>query len=78
MSGASATGSTAIAGGDHSTNSKHYRGKAFDIDTINGVRVGSGAAHSAFMAACRAYGADEVLGPGDAGTPRTSTVAGTD
>lgn len=59
--------STAIAGGDHSTNSKHYRGKGFDIDTINGVRVGSGAAHSSFMAACRQYGADEVLGPGDAG-----------
>jgi hypothetical protein len=58
---------TAIAGGDHSTKSKHYQGKAFDVDTINGVRVGSGAAHSAFMAACRALGADETFGPGDAG-----------
>ncbi|MFI5494373.1 peptidoglycan-binding protein [Actinoplanes sp. NPDC051859] len=58
---------TAIAGGDHSSNSRHYRGRAFDVDTINGRRVGSGADHSGFMAACRAYGATEVLGPGSAG-----------
>ncbi|OJF15066.1 peptidoglycan-binding domain-containing protein [Couchioplanes caeruleus] len=58
---------TAIAGGDHSSTSRHYRGRAFDIDTINGRRVGSGADHRGFMAACRQFGATEVFGPGDAG-----------
>jgi zinc D-Ala-D-Ala carboxypeptidase len=59
---------TEIAGGDHSTNSKHYKGKAFDVDTINGVQVsGNDGHHAAFERACRDLGADEVLGPGDAG-----------
>lgn len=59
---------TAIAGGDHSANSRHYIGKAFDVDTINGARINSSHPYfRAFMDACRAYGATEVLGPGDAG-----------
>ncbi|CAL9351575.1 hypothetical protein SUDANB105_00481 [Streptomyces sp. enrichment culture] len=59
-----------IVGGDHSTNSKHYAGLAFDINHINGRHVGSGAPHRALMAACRKLGAKEVLGPGDAGHGR--------
>ncbi|MBB6097247.1 peptidoglycan hydrolase-like protein with peptidoglycan-binding domain [Deinobacterium chartae] len=58
---------TEIAGGSHSANSRHYAGVAFDVDLINGQRVGSGAPHAAFMSACRSLGATEVLGPGDSG-----------
>jgi len=56
-----------FVGGVHSKNSRHYRGLAFDVNEINGIHVGSGAPHSAFMAACRKLGATEVLGPGDKG-----------
>lgn len=57
---------TSIAGGSHSRNSKHYAGIAFDIDMINGRKVGYGNSHCrAFMRASRAKGATEVLGPGD-------------
>lgn len=56
---------TSIAGGRHGEGSKHYQGRAFDVDTINGVRVGSGAPHRAFMNACLAYGARQVFGPDD-------------
>lgn len=56
-----------LVGGDHSANSRHYVGVALDINVINGSHVGSGAPHAAAMAACRALGATEVLGPGDAG-----------
>lgn len=59
---------TEIAGGDHSTNSRHYVGVAIDVSQINGVGVS--AAHPsqrAFRDSCRALGATEVLGPGDAG-----------
>lgn len=59
-----------IVGGDHSGNSRHYAGIAFDITHINGRHVGSGAPHKPFMAACRKLGAPEVLGPGDAGHSR--------
>lgn len=60
---------TAIAGGNHtSTSSRHYAGKAFDVDTINGSRVNaSNPFNQGFKDACRAYGATQVLGPGDAG-----------
>ncbi len=58
---------TAIAGAEHSSGSKHYYGLAFDADTINGVRVSSSNPYyKAFMNACRANGATEVLGPGNA------------
>ncbi len=57
---------TAIAGGSHSSNSRHYAGIAFDVDTINGVKVGYGNPHyRKFMRRCRELGATEVLGPGD-------------
>ncbi|SDN64551.1 hypothetical protein [Allokutzneria albata] len=59
---------TTIVGGDHSTNSRHYAGLAFDVDQINGRAVSSSHPNfRAFMSKCRAYGATEVLGPGDAG-----------
>jgi hypothetical protein len=55
---------TAIAGANHSANSYHYAGRAFDLDTINGVTInGDSALARNFMAACRALGAIEVLGP---------------
>ncbi|MEN3611840.1 hypothetical protein AAH979_20055 [Plantactinospora sp. ZYX-F-223] len=57
---------TAIAGSRHGANSRHYVGKAFDVDTINGTRVTTANPfNQAFKDACRAYGATEVLGPGD-------------
>lgn len=55
---------TAIAGASHSAGSYHYAGRAFDIDQINGVKVnGNTALARAFMSACSALGAIEVLGP---------------
>lgn len=55
---------TAIAGAAHSATSYHYAGRAVDIGTINGVVVrGDSATSRAFMSACRALGAIEVLGP---------------
>ncbi|MFF9589906.1 peptidoglycan-binding protein [Streptomyces sp. NPDC014646] len=59
-----------IVGGDHSGNSRHYAGIAFDVTHINGRHVGSGAPHKQFMATCRKLGAQEVLGPGDPGHGR--------
>ncbi|MCE7552542.1 peptidoglycan-binding protein [Streptomyces thermodiastaticus] len=56
-----------FVGGVHSKNSRHYRGLSFDVNEINGIHVGSGAPHRAFMTACRKLGATEVLGPGDKG-----------
>lgn len=59
-----------IVGGDHSGNSRHYAGIAFDITHINGRHVGSGAPHKQLMADCKKLGAQEVLGPGNAGHSR--------
>ena len=59
---------TAIAGGSHDPNSRHYVGIAFDVDTINEVRVNSSNSYyTAFMQKCRDLGATEILGPGDKG-----------
>lgn len=59
---------TAIAGGDHSSTSRHYVGVAFDVDMINGSGFSSRTTNvSNFMQRCRDNGATEVLGPGDAG-----------
>ncbi len=60
---------TAITGASHSAGSYHYAGRAFDLDEINGVQIsGDSVAARNFMAACRALGAIEVLGPSnDAG-----------
>lgn len=57
---------TSIAGGSHSRTSRHYAGIAFDVDMINGRKVGySNPYYKAFMRAGRAKGATEVLGPGN-------------
>ncbi|MEZ4458372.1 MAG: hypothetical protein R3E66_01325 [bacterium] len=59
---------TSIAGGSHSAGSRHYRGVAFDVDTINGRSVsGNRTLARQFMQACRDLGATEVLGPGNRG-----------
>lgn len=59
---------TAIAGGSHSSSSRHYRGLAFDVDTINGRAVNAGNPYfRGLLQACRSAGATELLGPGDAG-----------
>ena len=57
-----------IAGGSHSPGSKHYAGKAVDVDIIDGQGVSAANPHfRGFMQRCRALGATEVLGPGDPG-----------
>jgi hypothetical protein len=57
-----------IAGGSHSPGSRHYAGKALDVDIIDGQGVGAANPHvRGFMQHCRSLGATEVLGPGDAG-----------
>jgi hypothetical protein len=56
---------TELAGGAHSSSSRHYAGIAVDVDYINGTHVS--ATHpdlAAFMRDCRTLGATEVLGPG--------------
>ena len=59
---------TAVAGASHSSNSRHYAGLAFDVDTINGQRVGYGNPYwRTFLKRCRELGATETLGPGDRG-----------
>ncbi len=59
---------TAIAGGEHSANSAHYRGRAFDVDVISGTEVNAANPFVPdFKRICAAYGATQVLGPGDAG-----------
>ena len=57
---------TSIAGSSHSSRSRHYLGVAFDINKINGVRVGYGKPYwKEFIRRCEAMGATETLGPGD-------------
>ena len=57
-----------IAGGSHSSNSRHYAGVAADINVINGQSATARNRHVAtFKARCRSLGATEVLGPGDPG-----------
>lgn len=59
---------TAICGGSHSKNSRHYAGLGFDIWKINGVEVDANDPfHADVMKAVRELGATEVLGPGNAG-----------
>ncbi len=57
---------TSIAGGSHSRTSRHYAGIAFDVDMINGRKVGhSNPYWRRFIRRCRELGATETLGPGD-------------
>ena len=56
---------TELTGGSHSKKSRHYDGAAFDVDYINGIKVGRGNPHvKGFMRRCRQLGAREVRGPG--------------
>jgi hypothetical protein len=53
-----------LAGGSHSIGSTHYVGVAFDVNVINGNRVGAGHRDcGSFMADCRQLGAQKVIGP---------------
>lgn len=55
---------TSVAGARHSYGSKHYQGRAIDVDEVDGVRIyGNSAAADRFMQACRSLGATEVFGP---------------
>lgn len=57
-----------LAGGSHSSRSRHYQGVAYDVTYINGVKVGwNNPYYRAYMRKARALGATEVLGPGDRG-----------
>lgn len=59
---------TSLAGASHSRTSRHYAGLAFDIDHINGQKVGYRSGHwRQFLRRCRQLGATETLGPGDKG-----------
>ncbi|MEM9080551.1 MAG: hypothetical protein AAGC74_07670 [Verrucomicrobiota bacterium] len=59
---------TSIAGSSHSRKSRHYLGVAFDVNRINGVKVGYGRPYwREFIRQCEAMGATETLGPGDPG-----------
>ena len=59
---------TELAGGSHSSKSRHYSGVAFDIDTLNGRRIDRyHPLHRRFMHRCRQLGATEVFGPGNPG-----------
>jgi len=57
-----------IAGGEHSSRSRHYLGVAYDVTHINGVKVSwNNPFYREYMRKARALGATEVLGPGDKG-----------
>ncbi|NNC87070.1 MAG: hypothetical protein HKN82_01275 [Akkermansiaceae bacterium] len=59
---------TEVAGGSHSSRSRHYAGVAFDIDFLNGRKVKWGhPTYRRFMQRCRELGATETLGPGSSG-----------
>lgn len=59
---------TELAGGSHSSKSRHYAGLAFDIDFLNGHKIKWGhPTYRKFMQRCRELGATEVLGPGSRG-----------
>ncbi|MGM9319475.1 hypothetical protein [Deinococcus aquaticus] len=57
-----------IAGGNHSPQSRHYAGIAFDVDKVNGSNVSSVNNYAMkFAEQCIILGASEVLKPGDEG-----------
>ncbi|MFX4271053.1 peptidoglycan-binding protein [Propionibacteriaceae bacterium Y1685] len=62
---------TAIVGCDHSSNSRHYRGWAVDIDYADGTKISTTTAGRTvagrIKSSCQAAGATEILGPGDSG-----------
>lgn len=59
---------TALAGGSHSSRSRHYLGVGLDVDKIDGEGVDiNHPRFREFMDKARALGATEVLGPGSRG-----------
>jgi len=59
---------TSIAGSSHSSKSRHYLGVAFDVNRINGRKIGHNSPYwRDFIRQCKAMGATETLGPGDRG-----------
>ena len=67
---------TALAGASHSSKSLHYDGVAFDVDHLNGMKIGYGHPHwRRFVQRCRDLGATEIFGPGDRGHSRHVHVA---
>lgn len=59
---------TELAGGSHSSRSRHYDGVAFDIDHLNGHKVKPGhPTYRRFLKRCRELGATEIFGPGTRG-----------
>jgi hypothetical protein len=53
-----------LAGGKHSRGSRHYAGRAFDVNVINGTSVSlTHPDYREFMNDCRQLGADQVIGP---------------
>ena len=59
---------TELAGGSHSSKSRHYSGLAFDIDTLNGKRINRyHPTYRRFMKRCCELGATQVYGPGTRG-----------
>jgi hypothetical protein len=53
-----------IAGGSHAPDSDHYKGRAVDIDMVNGLAVGGGAPYGIVVRVCRANGASAIYDPG--------------
>lgn len=67
---------TALAGGSHSRNSRHYLGVSLDVDRIDGRQVDRNHPRfREFMNRARAMGATEVLGPGSSGHDRHIHIA---
>jgi hypothetical protein len=68
LSGKFAFGISEIAGGSHGPGSYHYYGRAFDVNTINGLPVSAANPHyREFMREAARLGARGMLGPGDPG-----------
>ena len=67
---------TSLAGGSHCSTSRHYDGLAFDIDKLNGRKIGtSHPLYQRFLARCRELGATQVFGPGTRGHSRHLHIA---
>ena len=59
---------TELAGGSHSSTSRHYAGVAFDVDHLDGVKIRRGhPTYRDFLNRCRELGATELFGPGHRG-----------
>ncbi len=54
---------TEVVGGSHAPRSKHYAGRAVDINWVNGRHVAPGSAYGMAVNVCRAFGAGVVYSP---------------